>query len=125
MASKTTENPVDATLDVDTVAGVDGAPVDPVDPLAEYRASGGITLAEFTAADPVRLDDGSEVSSLALLAAGTHATDGRELVQGEREQYARRIDDAVRAFAAYLDSRSPIEQVSATLAPVIHIGPAE
>lgn len=112
----------------DLTSGNGGADVETptdaaTDPLADFRISGGITLAEFAAADKVRLGNGTEVSALALAAAGTHNEAGTPIADGVREQFAERIDASARGYAAWLDSRPLIEQVRGQVAPVIFAGP--
>lgn len=109
-----------------TDTAVDRPTGDQGDPLADFRVNGGIFMDEFHQADRAEIgDNGETVSSLALASAGTHDAGGRELTKGERIQSARNIDQGVRAFAAYLDSRPLIEQVRAGGRPVIHLPPLD
>lgn len=94
------------------------------DPLADFRAAGGVRHAEYEQAEVIVVSGLGEVNSIAFAAAGT--TDGvRKITEGERFRAAQDIDTAVRQHAAWLDSRPLMEQFHGFTAPVIFVGPAE
>lgn len=116
---------------IDEKTGDESAGMDPVkkeptptihDLDAETVARGGVTFADYSAADIKTMPDGTEINALAWAAAGK-TTGDREIGAGERQQNALKIDAAVRSHASWLGTRPLMEQMMGMVQPVIYVGP--
>ena len=75
---------------------------------SDHVKNGGVTLAEFRAADDKHVEGfPNPINELAFAAAGTNNGD-RDIGEGERAVNASRIDEAVRAHASWLETQ-PVE----------------
>lgn len=96
---------------------------DDVDPMAEWRDRGGVTLYDYNRSPLIMLTDGEMVPEVALAAAGVRDDFGNKIPPAVREANAKRIALSVRQHAAWLDSRTIEERLMRSLDPVIACGP--
>lgn len=85
-----------------------------------HDLTGSVTLAEYNANTDTKTVGDMTVPAIAYAATGA-STGDRDVSDGERALYARRIDEGVRGFASWVQSRPVEERIAFANTPVIHV----